>query len=185
MKGLLNSLAGLLLAACVAPNSGCAHMPGIGQYCLQPTTSAPAFAVRQQVSASFRDQREMLIADIENQADALNFVGLTPFGLTVFQVNYDNRTAHAVRLPDSRLSPELMLGMLQLALWPADAVQRGLGNGAEVQDSPGVRRIVVNSQPVMELHHDDSPPPFRRMRIDWPALDMTLDIRALAEQDSP
>lgn len=185
MRSFLAALASLLLAACATPDPGCARLPSGGQYCLQPSSAAPAFSVRQQVTASFRGQREMLIADIENQSSSLDFVGLTPFGLTVFQVSYDNHTAKATRLPDSRLSPELMLAMLQLTLWPPGAVQRGLGINAEVQDSQGMRRILLNKQLLMELRHDDTPPPYRRMQIDWPMLDMKLDIRALAEQETP
>jgi hypothetical protein len=174
-----------LLAGCASQSPGCTALPAGGSYCLQATSAAAPFSVRQQVTARFKDQREMLIADIENQADNLDFVGLTPFGMTVFQASYDNRTAQAVRLPDPRLSPELLLGMLQLALWPAESVQRGLGGDAEVQDSPGLRRILIGNEVLMELRHDASPPPYRRMQIDWPGLDLHLDIRALAEQGTP
>lgn len=181
MKALLMSLAGLLLVGCATPDPGCVRLPGGGQYCLQSSSAAPAFSVRQQVTAQFKNQREMLIADIDNSADSLDFTGLTPFGLTVFQASYDNRTATAARLPDARLSPELLLGMLQLALWPADTVRRGLGPDAEVQDSPDGRRILVHKELLMELRHDASPLPYQRMQISWPALDMSLDIRTLAE----
>ena len=174
-----------LLAACARPDPGCTLLPAGGQYCLQPSSTAPAFSVRQQVTARFGKQREMLIADIENAADGLDFVGLTPFGMTVFQTRYDNRTATAVRLPDARLTPELLLGMLQLALWPAEAVQRGLGSNATVQDSPDMRRILVRDELIMELRHDASPLPYQRMQINWPTLDLSLDIRVLAEQTAP
>jgi hypothetical protein len=186
MKALLKlTLLTVLLCACARPEPGCARLPNGGQYCLQATSFAPAFSVRQQVVARFKDQREMLIADIENRQDGLDFVGLTPFGLTVFQASYDNHTAKAARLPDARLSPELLLSMLQLALWPADAVRRGLGGDAEVQDGPGMRRIFVRKELLMELKHDASPIPYQRMQINWPTLDMSLDIRALVEQEAP
>lgn len=185
MKTFLLLGAALLLAACARPDPGCTLLPAGGQYCLQPSAAAPAFSVRQQVTARFGKQREMLIADIENTADSLDFVGLTPFGMTVFQTRYDNRTATGTRLPDARLSPELLLGMLQLALWPAEAVQRGLGPDALVQDSPGLRRILVRDELIMELHHDASPPPHQRMQIHWPTLDLSLDIRILAEPTTP
>lgn len=184
MKPLLALLAALLLSACAQIEPGCTALPLGARYCLQPSSDAAPFSVRQQVTARFKDQREMLIADIENRSDGLDFVGLTPFGLTVFQVAYDNRNTTAARLPDARLSPELLLGMLQLALWPADAVRRGLGGEAEVQDSPGLRRIFMGDQVLMELRHDNTPPPYSRMQIDWPTLDMKLDIRVLPEQEA-
>lgn len=173
--------ASLWLGACAQVEPGCTALPGGGHYCLQPSSAAPTFSVRQQVKARFKDQREMLIADIENRPDGLDFIGLTPFGLTVFQAAYDNKTATAARLPDARLSPELLLGMLQLALWPADAVQRGLGGDAEVQDSAGRRRILLHGELMMEMRHDDSPVPYQRMQINWPGLDMSLDIQVLVE----
>lgn len=178
------AMASFLLGACAHQEPGCALLPSGSRYCLQPTAAAPAFSVRQQVTVRFKDQREMLIADIDNSPDSLDFAGLTPFGLTVFQASYDNRTATAARLPDTRLSPELLLGMLQLALWPADTVRRGLGTDADVQDSPDGRRILVRNEVLMELRHDASPLPYQRMQISWPALDMQLDIRTLAEPNT-
>jgi hypothetical protein len=184
MKSLLPLLAVLALTACAQIDPGCAALPLSARYCLQPSTDASPFSVRQQVSARFKGQREMLIADIENRSDGLAFVGLTPFGLTVFQVAYDNRTTTAARLPDTRISPELLLGMLQLALWPADSVRRGLGDAAKVEDGPGQRRIFIDKQLLMEMRHDDTAAPYRHMQIHWPAIDMELDIRALAEQET-
>lgn len=182
MKSLLPLLSVLTVTACVQMEPGCATLPLGARYCLQPSTDVPPFSVRQQVSARFKGQREMLIADIENRSEGLAFVGLTPFGLTVFQVGYDNRTTTKTRLPDTRLSPELLLGMLQLALWPADSVHRGLGDTAKVEDAPGQRRIFIEERLLMELQHDNTAVPYQSMQIRWPAIDMELNIRALPEE---
>lgn len=183
MKNLAALLAAALLAGCSVP-PGCTGLPGGARYCLQASGAAPAFAVRQQVRAHFKDRDETLIADVENGADGLSFVGLTPFGLTVFQAHYDNLKATAARMPDTRLSAENLLGMLQLALWPPASVQRGLGETAQVEDAPGRRRIASEGTTLMEMRHDDSPPPYRQMHIDWPALGLELDIRTLDAFDA-
>ena len=103
----------------------------------------------------------------------------------MFHTRYDNKAAKAARLPDARLSPELLLGMLQLGLWPAAAVKNGLGKDAEVFETSNGRRILLHGDLVMELVHDGSPPPHRHMQINWPGLDLSLDIRTLEEQGTP
>src|SRR5262245_42691455 len=113
------------LAGCAAQTPGCADLPGAIRYCLQAPSDAAAFSVRQKIVVQYEGRRELLIAEIDNTADNTRVVALTPFGHTLLDAQHGNDATLATRLPDSRLTPEMVIGLVQVALWPADAVQRG------------------------------------------------------------
>jgi len=178
----------LMIAGCASAPPGCTRLPlasgnvpaNIG-YCLQSTASAPAFVVQQRITLRFGERQETLIADLENNAAGLIFTGLSPLGLTLFQASYDNHAVRSTHAAEPRLPPELLLAVLQLALWPKEAVQRGLEVSAMIEDQLTERRITVNDQLWMRVRHDGTPPPYRRLVIELPAVRLNLEIEALPD----
>lgn len=181
MRKVLILLASVLfgLVACGEDETPCASLIGGGNFCLQPTTALAPFEIQQKVEARFRNRRETVIAEIENDASGLHFVGLTPFGQTVFQVSYDNREAHAATLPDRRISPALLIALLQIALWPADSIRAGLEAPFTLEESGGQRRIVNRGETTLSIDYTGEHPPYRRMHLSIPAADLELDIETL------
>lgn len=170
----------LLLSACSGTTPQCAALPG-GQYCLQPSTTASAVSVQQKVVARFGKQRETLIADIEADADGMQFVAITPFGQKVLHVSYDNQASRAILLPTKRLDAAQLLALLQIALWPEDAVRQGLAAELQLQTTPTTREVLVDGQLMLRISHDNSPRPYAWLRIEMPTFDVSLDMQTLSD----
>lgn len=182
-------LALLWLTGCAGPapkpSAECTGIPGVGRYCLQQSTELAPFSVQQKVDLHFRNKHDTLIAQLENDASGMRFLGMTPFGMTLVQINFDNQEAQSVRSASKRLPPALLIGLLQIALWPQAAVQRGLGSEARVLDATGSRRIVVEGNTVLQVQHDDSPSPYQSLQIEVPDMELRLNIQTLPEPGSP
>lgn len=161
----------------------CATLFGGGSYCLQPTTALAPFDAQQKVEASFRGRRETMIVEIENDADSLRFVGLTPFGHKLIQVSYDNRVASAATLPDQRLSPALLIALLQIALWPTDAVRAGLEAPLTLEEDAKGRRILNGGELTLSIEHNGEHPPWRQMQLTIHSAGLELSIEALPKMD--
>lgn len=169
----------LTLAACGERDSRCAELPWGGRYCLQPTTAIAPFEAQQKVEVSFNGRHETMIVDIEADTNGLQFVGLTPFGHKLVQVSYDNREAKAATLPDARLDPALLVALLQLALWPADAVRAGLGAPLVLEEGGGQRRILANDKLVLDINYADVLVPHRRLHLALPSAGLELNVVTL------
>jgi len=180
MKPVILIIALLALSACATDQREphCAVLIGGGEYCLQPTTAISPFELTQKVDASLRGRRETLIVELEADADGIRFAGLTPFGHKLLQIGYDNRAATATLLPDSRLSPSLLIALLQLALWPADAVRTGLQTPLTLEESAGQRRIIFRDEATLTIDYQGDSP-HRRMHLTLPAAGIELDIENL------
>ena len=144
----------------------------------------PAFDVQQKVELGFNGRRETMIVELEVDAEGMRFVGLTPFGQKLIEGGYDNHTVRATLVPDKRLSPSLLLAMLQICLWPANEVRAGLGDSALVEESAGQRQILVNGKPVLQVSYTGGLPPATNMRIVLPAAQMEFEVTTLAS-DQP
>ncbi|MEO8409083.1 MAG: DUF3261 domain-containing protein [Propionivibrio sp.] len=168
----------LALVAC-QDDTRCAALIGGGNYCLQPTTDVHPFDVQQKADARFGDRRETMIAEIEVDAAGADVVALTPFGHTLLQVHYDNRQATAATLPDQRISPALLMALLQIAWWPADSLRVGLEAPATLEEGAGLRRIVNDGETTLSIAYEGEQPPDRRLRVSIPSADLVIDIETL------
>ena len=171
----------LATAACSeqSPDQPCPALIGGGSYCLQPTTAVPPFDVQQKVESRFRDRRDTLIVELEVDAAGLRFAGLTPFGQKLIQLSYDNRSASATTIPDSRISPALLVALLQLAQWPAEAVRAGLEKPLTLEENGNQRRILNRGEPTLTIDYGHGQAPWRKIRMTVHAADLELTIETL------
>lgn len=174
-------LALLCLTSCSSQPGKCARLPGGAQYCLQDTKLGPVLELQQEVSVSYQDKRETMIASVENDAEHLDFVGLTPFGQKILHMHYDNQQASARLSPDQRLSPVLMLSLLQMALWPVETVQAGLDADSRVAQQDQRRTLYHRDQVLMQVDYADLAVPYRHMIINLPSAKLKLDIRDIPD----
>ena len=170
----------LAVGACAPPDPRCADLPGGARYCLQPTANMPGFDVQQKVEFAFNGRRETMIVELEVDAEGMRFVGLTPFGQKLIAGSYDNHAVIATLVPDKRLSPSLLLALLQICLWSGDSVRAGLGDSAVIEESPGQRRVLVNGNPVLQVSYTGGLLPAADMRIVLPAAQMEFEVTTLA-----
>ena len=174
----------LLVTACATLPPDCAGLPGGGHYCLQESNANTTFSIQQKVEARFKQHRETLISDIESDSQGIQFVALTPFGQKVVHVQYDNKTATAIRLPDNRIQPAMLLAMLQLTLWPESAVRRGLSSQYTLTESATQRRILLGEEVIIDIRHEAAPAPYSNVHLLMPTADLELDIQML-NADNP
>jgi hypothetical protein len=83
---------------------------------------------------------------------------------------------------NDRLDPVLVAALVQIALWPVEAVRAGLAGGVSVEETPGQRRVLgAGGTILMSVQTEGAPPSFRKLRITAPAARLTLDIDTLPE----
>jgi len=176
---------GLLLvtAACgnIEDDTKCATLLGGGRYCLQPSTAVTPFVAHQKIEIRSRNTIETMIAELEIDATGIRIVGLTPFGHTLLNVNYDNRNASAVRVTDARLRPALLVGLVQLALWSAADLRAGLGAPLWLEENPSQRRIMNRNEPSLTISYTGDHPPYDRIRMNIHGTGIELDISTIRE----
>lgn len=146
---------------------------------MQSTATIVPFEVQQKVEARFRGQQETMIVELEVDATGMRFVGLTPFGHSLLKASYDNRTATATQLADTRLSPILLIALLQIALWPADALRAGLEAPLRLEESDGQRRILNRDDVTLAIDYVGTQPPYQRIKVELPGAGIQLDIETL------
>jgi len=173
-------ISALFLTACAETDPRCSSLPGGGSYCLQPSTVMPSFDVQQKVELGGNGRRETLIVNVEVDAEGMRFVGLTPFGQKLIEGAYDNHRVRVSPLPDERLSPSLLLAMLQICLWPAADVRVGLGDSAVIEESVGQRQILVDGRAVLRVSYTGALSPLADMHIVLPDAQMEFDVTTLA-----
>lgn len=171
----------LLSTSCMKHDSRCANLMGNGRYCLQPTTAITPFYVQQKVEASIKNHNEIMVTEIEVNAEGMQLIGLTPFGHQLVHISYNNEKAKAVVSPDSRLDPTLMIAMIQLALWPVDSVRKGLGEPLLLEESIGHRRYLARDKLVLDVSYANAMAPSNKLNLSFPTLGLMLDIESLPE----
>jgi hypothetical protein len=162
-------------------DSRCANLMGNGRYCLQPTTAITPFNVQQKVEASIKNHKEIMVTEIEVNAEGMQLIGLTPFGHQLVHISYNNEKAKAVVSPDSRLDPTLMIAMIQLALWPVDSVRKGLGEPLLLEESIGHRRYLARDKLVLDVSYANAMVPSNKLNLSFPTVGLMLDIESLPE----
>jgi len=177
-------LAGLV-TGCTGDGSSCTSLPGGGRYCLQTTIDVLPFEVQQKVDVSFNGKRETMIAQLEVDAKGMRFVGMTPFGQKLLQLDFDNSRVAAQALPGSGLDPTLLLALVQIASWPAERVRAGLRVATEVTDVEGRRSLVENDKGIVVVKYTRGLPPLGDMTIQLPGAAVEFAIVNLDVADKP
>ncbi|TRZ56171.1 MAG: DUF3261 domain-containing protein, partial [Rhodocyclaceae bacterium] len=173
----------LLLAstACsiIERDGQCVTLIGGGRYCLQSSATIVPFEVQQKVEARFNGQQETMIVELEVDAAGMRFVGLTPFGHSLLSVNFDNRTVTTTQPADARLSPILLMALLQIALWPADTLRAGLEAPLRLEERDGQRRILNRDDVTLTINYIGALPPYKHIKLDIQGAAIQFDIETL------
>ena len=175
----------LLAAACAGDGSRCAALPGGGRYCLQATADVPPFDVQQKVDVAFDGRTDTIIAQVEADALGMRFVGTTPFGQKLVQLSFDNDRVMVAASLMKGLDPILLLGLVQIATWPAESVRAGLGDSALVVDTEGQRRLVKDDSDLVLIKYTRGRPPLGDVFIQLPKAGVEFTIINLDVADTP
>ena len=184
MRGAcLVTLLALLVCACSGDGSRCAWFPGGSRYCLQPATEVAPFSVQQKVDIAFNGGKETVIAQIEADAQGMRFVGVTPFGQKLVQLRFDNRQVKVEASSMKGMDPVLLLALVQLALWPADDVDAGLGGSWNIDDGENSRRLVKDGVELVSIQYTRGRSALSDMVVQLPGAGVELVISNLDDVD--
>tara|TARA_R110002072_G_scaffold73072_1_gene174304 strand:- start:124 stop:708 length:585 start_codon:yes stop_codon:yes gene_type:complete len=176
------SLATLLCVAGACSSFGhrCTQFPQTnGQYCLQPIISRDLISMQQKVELNFNDLHETMIVDLEVNAKGLQFIAFTPLGQKLIQINDDNFKITSNNVLPTHLDSMMLVGLLQLALWPSDAVLNGLKAPLIMKEFAQERIFFSNGKIVMSIQYADSFMPHNQLSINMPHINLRLDINQL------
>lgn len=184
LKALMVSLfISVLLSttACTRYGARCQYLTSSSQYCLQPSAVMPTYDVQQKIEIFFKDQHETMITELVVNDAGMQLVGLTPFGHKIVHVSYNNVKANILLSPSKKLDPVLILALIQLATWPADAVRLGTNDALMLEESRGYRRYMVDDQLVLSVHYLNLEAPHQKIHIAMPAVGLTLEMENLPD----
>ena len=170
----------LLVSACAPGGEHCARLPDNSRYCLV-AGPWPEYTTEQSSVVTLKGKTLRMISRIASGESGLRFAGLSPLGQTLIQLSWENSTLRAELPPtlEGRLDPALFPALLQIATWPAERVREGLSEGLELLEEPGRRIIRSGPEEVLIISWEGNQLPYRRLRIEAPALGLIIDSRAL------
>ncbi len=109
--------------------------------------------ITQSVIIKHANQEHHILAKIEIEPKSLVFVGLTPLGVYLFSIKYQNNKWHydiAQYLPDT-LNPKYLLADFQLTYWPSQKLQL---SGATIIENASHRSIVRQGKKIIDIQYD-------------------------------
>ncbi len=174
----------LLAAACANDSSRCTALPGGSRYCLRTTVDVVPFDAQQKVDVVFDGRTDTIIAQVEADALGMRFVGTTPFGQKLVQLNFDNDRVTLESSQMKGLDPILLLALVQIATWPAESVRTGLSDSALVVDTDGQRRFVKNGSDFVIIKYTRGRPPLSDISIQLPKAGVEFTIINLDVADT-
>jgi hypothetical protein len=117
----------------------------------------PSRRIVQQLTAHWPGRDETLLCVLELDSRHIAMAGLTPDGLSLFDLSYDGQTLRADKNPlvPKTLVPELIVADLQLAYWPLDKLRQQLPKSMKLEAGPGFRRLIGQGQPLAEVRYSN------------------------------
>lgn len=175
---LLIALLGAGCASVPAPRSDCVPIGPSGQICPLPPAALPAVSASHIVTVTRDGQSHTFLGRLHIDHDALRLAGASLFGTHLFTVSWDG---HGIvsQPANSKLHPELMVAMLEVAL--ADpAVLRSHLHGLTLEiDSHGdgeVRKLYERGRLVAHIEKHGSPLAVARLTMRIPPVGLTLHL---------
>lgn len=163
----------------------CPTLPGGVSYCLQSPASGPNFSALQQVVIGEGEQQETLLAHVENGPERLTLVGLTPLGQTVLTLTWDGKHIAVNKPPGMQphINPAVLVAILQLAMWPQDAVHSGLPDSVVWKDDADGGHLLRRGESLLTIHRTGQTAPYETLSITMPPAKLILNIHTLPDDD--
>ena len=171
-----------MLAGCRGPEVYLA--PGV-PFRLRGAGEGPTLFANQEVVFRLPDGRtETALAALENRDGRLSLVAATPLGQTLLVVTlHGSEVAVDARIPiPGDLDPRTLAALVQVCLWPADSVRRGLLDpGTTLKEDGPTRTLLRKGKAVWIITREGAAPPYLRVTLDNPSMRLKVQIRTLEE----
>ncbi|MGL5815713.1 MAG: DUF3261 domain-containing protein [Aeromonas sp.] len=188
MKLFLPLLFAALLGACAsapAPENRAYLTQGTSLLLPPPERAQPLYR-QQLLSAHSKGGEHQLLTVLEADGRQLTLVGLTPSGIRLFRVSYDDKGIHTERLSSllggAALPPVAqVLADVMMSYWPIAAWQPRLPEGWHLADEGMVRRLTdPDGKLVSEIHYRLLAGEREPVRLIQHAFDYQLQMEKLA-----
>ncbi|MCZ4304914.1 DUF3261 domain-containing protein [Zoogloeaceae bacterium G21618-S1] len=179
-------VASLALAGCAnAPHeAGCTALAPSLRYCLQALPAGQSLAINQLVEFTRPDRpdSERLVFAIDASDARMQIVALTPLGQKVFRITADHGTLHWDGPPAAEALGLRLPALIQLMLWPVDAVREGLGRDADLSVTAQGRAVRQGEQPpVLTTRQSNTDPTRGRIDAVFAPMDTRIRVTRLEE----
>ncbi len=180
----------LLLCALILMLNGCAQqlsrqtcmsLAKDVNYCLAPLLNTEQ-TLTQQVNLQVNTQRHQLMSQLELSPQQLTLVGLAPLGQALFTLTYDGSQldSHQSRLLGDEFKAEYLLGLLQLAYWPVEDINRHLQGGKLEHHfcTKALRRVLYTEDKteIITINYSQDDRWQAQVTIEIPQAKLTLNI---------
>lgn len=189
MRARLAALLGLALVlssmgGCVTPlMQDCIRFGRSGQFCPLPPAALPALDGSHLVSVTRAGHTDSFMGQLHIDPQALRLAGASLFGTGLFLMQYDGKQL-SVQPELPQLPTDKLLVMLELSLAEPDRLRpqlRDLELTVTKADGKEVRELTEHGHLIARIEQDMAPLARRNMRINIPPLDLSVQMKPLAE----
>lgn len=115
----------------------------------------PSRHILQRVEAQWSDNTTTFLCALELSAQHIAMAGVTPEGITLFNLTFDGQTVRQQKSPllPEMINPQMMISDLQLSYWPADALQKVLPRDWRLESNAEGRTLYVSGIKRSEVHY--------------------------------
>lgn len=154
-----------MLSACAHQSTPSPNAPASAPRPLLPLAPplGPSRRIVQQLTAHWPGQERTLLCVLELSGNKIAIAGLTPEGMSVFDLSYDGKLIESARSPlvPDLVQPERIVADVQLAYWPLDLLRKNLPTGLAIEAGTNFRRLTENGQTRIEVRYLSA-------ETDWP-----------------
>ena len=175
----------LLTVACKPPANAPVRFGRGAAFSLCAPEAGPKFFANQEVLVHQRDgSEERFLATVENDGQRLSIVASSPVGMTLFSVQLKGGATQVdARVPlPARVDPRLLPALIQLADWPLNELQDGLGRGLDLEEKGNVRSLTHRGRVLLSLTREGQRPPFKSILLAVPGMGLRVEIRTLEDK---
>lgn len=114
----------------------------------------PARHIVQSITAQWQGHQDDLLCVLELGQNRIAMAGLTPQGMSLFNLSYDGKKVSVTQSPllPKQLPPETIVKDLQLAYWPVLMLQNELLASWRITATDKQRRLFFTDQLVAEVN---------------------------------
>jgi len=188
MKRLALLFLPLLLTGCATPllGPGCTRFGRNGQLCLLPPSALPPVEGSHMVKVTHDGREDAFLGLLHIDSRKLELAGLSLFGTSLFDLNYDGTTVTSVPA-DSKLKPEMLVAMLELSLADPKLLQEhlhGLTLKTAADGGQEKRDLYEGDHLIAHLERSLKPLDQSTMSIEIPPLGIEVEMAPLAGERS-
>lgn len=180
MKAWL-ALAVLTLCACATGAAKCSRLPDGHQYCIADG-AWPEFETEQVATITRGDNAMQMIVRIASDKNGVQLAGISPLGQTLIGISLADGAIRTEPFGSAggRIDGTFLLGLLQLAVWPADELAGRLPLGYTLLERPAGRTLRDSKGgEILSIAWEGRSLPYKRLEFHMRGTGLSIDTLTL------